>query len=73
MGKIIIHNDDRSGLTDADALMYVKTIIEGGRISDNNTAYCYLSAFGSGVKVAATKNAKSDTFVVYGTVASSKP
>ena len=72
MGKVIIHNDDRSGLTDAEALMYVGAIVIGGKANANNTAYCRLSDFGNGIKIPARKNAKSDTFKVYGTVASSK-
>ena len=49
----------------ADALIYVGLVIRGGRISKNNTAYCYLTTWKDGTAVSATKNMKSDSFLVW--------
>lgn len=61
--KLIIEN--RSALTMAQILPYVERVISMGRISDNNTAYCYVTTFTNGLIIAANRNDKSDRFVVY--------
>jgi len=43
MPKIIIRNDTE--LTDLEVLKYVNKVIEGGKISKDNTCYCYVTVF----------------------------
>jgi hypothetical protein len=62
MSKIIIQND--STRSDIQALQYVISVIRGGRISDHGKSYCFASTFLDGVVVMATRNGKSDRFVV---------
>jgi hypothetical protein len=44
MSKIIIRNDTE--LTDLEVLKYVNKVVEGGKISKDNTCYCYVTIFG---------------------------
>jgi len=53
MSKIIIRNDTE--LTDLEVLKYVNKVIEGGKISKDNTCYCHVTVFGE----------KSSQIVVY--------
>ena len=62
--KIIIEN--RSDAPFGRCMGHVRSVIAGGRISDNGKQYCYLTDFGDGLKVAASLNKKSDKFVVTG-------
>jgi len=69
MGKMIINN--RSSLPDQEALLYISSVIEQGRISDNNKQYCYVTVFhgdiyGEDMEIAVSsrKNKRSDRFVV---------
>lgn len=62
MSKIIIHND--SGLNDDSALIYVMAVLREGRVSADDTAYCYGTVWPNGVQVSARRNKASDTFYV---------
>jgi len=65
MAKIII--DNRSDLTDLEAIKIVCDVIRYGRISNNNKQYCYLSMFmldGSKYQVSTDLNKRSDRFVI---------
>ena len=65
MAKIII--DNRSDLTDLEAIKIVCDVIRYGRISNNNKLYCYLSMFmldGSKYQVSTDLNKRSDRFVI---------
>ena len=66
MEKIIIEN--RSKLSIQSALGMVGSVIEMGRVSNNNTQYCYATTFDTsegGAFVSALKNKNSDRFVVH--------
>ena len=71
MGKIII--DNRSDMTDLDAVDVVKNIVIAGRISNFRTQYCYLTVIGNykgtgkNYQVASFLNKKSDRFVIIDT------
>jgi hypothetical protein len=62
MSKIII--DIRDDIDPTAALLYVGHVIHQGRISKNNTKYCWITVFHDGVQVIARDNRKSDSFVV---------
>lgn len=65
MGKIIINN--RAEIPDTEALDLVKRVINMGRVSNNNTQYCYLSicpTSDGNFAVSTDKNAKSDRFTL---------
>ena len=61
--KIII--DNRTDKPMQDILPYVQSVINMGRVSGNETSYCYVSKFKDDVMVAAEKNKASDTFIVW--------
>lgn len=61
--KIIIEN--RTSLSDAEALRRVEQVVREGRISNNGKSYCYCSRFGDDVFVSAFTNKNSDRFVVH--------
>jgi hypothetical protein len=63
MSRIII--DVRDDIDPAAALLYVGNVISLGRISKDNTQYCYITTFEDGVVVAVRDERKSDCFVVY--------
>ena len=63
MEKLIIEN--RTTLTMERVLPFVASVLSMGRISNNNTQYCYHTSFADGVGVTTFKNKKSDRFVVY--------
>jgi len=72
MGKIII--DNRSSLTDVEAVEGVKSIMEDGRVSNDDTQYCYatviVKSMSNGTDVGkflfiSKLNNKSDGFIVY--------
>ena len=57
-------------MDDAFALGLVQDVIRGGRISNNNKQYCYLSTFeladtGTVIAVSTDLNRQSDRFVVW--------
>ena len=65
MGKIIINNE--SSENDITALELVVRVIREGRISANETTYCFGTFFALGekeVSVFSRLNKKSDSFVV---------
>tara|TARA_Y100000758_G_C16051446_1_gene421749 strand:+ start:456 stop:674 length:219 start_codon:yes stop_codon:yes gene_type:complete len=71
MSKIIIENRCEF-LPDETALELVQKVIQGGRVSNNNKQYCYLTRFNYGENtqdfmVATDLNKKSDKFIVYET------
>ena len=47
MNKIIIHHD----MTDLQAVYYAMKVIQDGKVSNNDTQYCYMSRFTNGVSV----------------------
>ena len=61
--KIIIRNQTDRPM--ADILLYVRSVIETGRISGDEDAYCYHTEFGNVLHVAAQRNKASDTFTVW--------
>jgi hypothetical protein len=66
MSKIII--DNRSDLTDIEAIKLVQTVIIKGRISNNGKQYCYLVTYlkpdGDKYQISTDLNKKSDRFVI---------
>jgi len=63
MSRIII--DVRDDIDPAAALLYVGNVISQGRISKDDTKYCWLTTFHDGVTVFVRDYRKSDCFVVY--------
>ncbi len=66
MSKLII--DNQSDLSDWRVLYLVQQVINGGRVSNNDKQYCYLTSFKlrEGIYIVATDlNKKSDRFVIY--------
>ena len=59
--KIIVEN--RSNLDMIEALLYVQSVIEGGRISNQYKQFCYATRFESCV-IYTDLNKKSDRFVI---------
>ena len=64
MSRIIIEN--RSNVSDSEALDYVGIVIQQGRISNDNKQYCYVTKFCDGITVSTDLNKASDRFVVCG-------
>jgi hypothetical protein len=62
--KIIIENKSEKA-DNQTALERVSKVISGGRVSNNNKQYCYLTVFGDGICVSTTLNKKSDKFIVW--------
>lgn len=60
-----IHIDIRDDIDPIDALIRVKHVIEGGRISGNGKYYCYLTTWKDGINVSINLYRKSDCFVVW--------
>jgi hypothetical protein len=61
MKKIIIHIDD--AISDTEAIRLVLDVIEEGRISNQNSQYCYITQFASGPSVYADRHPKTGTDV----------
>ena len=61
--RIIIEN--RTTMPMEYVLEHVRQVLAKGRISDDNTQYCYHTSFANGIGVAAFKNKCSDRFVVF--------
>lgn len=62
MGKVYI--DIRDGIDHATAVDRVARVMSKGRISDNNTKYCYVTTWEDGILVYTRERRKSDCFVV---------
>lgn len=62
MSRIII--DIRDDIDPAAALLYVGNVIHQGKISKDDTQYCWLTTFHDGNQVITRDNRKSDCFVV---------
>ena len=64
MGRIIInHSND---ITPYDATLYVNAVIEMGRVSKDNTSFCFCTRFKDDVvALADTTKAGTDKFYVY--------
>jgi len=63
MSKIII--DIRNDIDPEVALGRVKAVVEGGRVSKNNTLYCYSTVWSDDIVVAVRDHRKNDCFLVY--------
>jgi len=66
MGKIII--DIKNGIGDYEALEAVKDVVACGRVSKNETLYCYHTEFHNGIHVSTMlkrKGSETDKFVVH--------
>ena len=63
--KIIIEN--RTKMPMKEIIKYVKTVIEGGKISKTakGEQYCFASRFSDSIVVVTDKNKSSDRFIVY--------
>lgn len=62
MEKLIIEN--RTTLTMERVLPFVASVLSMGRISNNNTQYCYHTSFADDIGISAFKNKESDKFIV---------
>ena len=62
MEKIIIEN--RTTLPMERILPFVASVLSRGRISNNNTQYCFHVSFADGIHLSTFKNKSSDRFVV---------
>ena len=62
MSRIII--DIRDNIDPAVALLRVGNVIHQGKISKDDTQYCWLTTFHDGTVVITRDNRKSDCFVV---------
>lgn len=60
-----IHIDIRDNIDPEDAIRRVTNVIAEGRISKNNTMYCYLTTWKDGIAVSTRDYRKSDCFVVW--------
>ena len=64
MNKLILRFED--DVSEQEALDSVKDVIALGRISHNDTQYCYHTSFKDGIEVSAFKpSGTTDTFVIY--------
>ena len=66
MGRIIINN--RSDMSDIEALENVKKVMNAGRISNDDKQYCYLTAFnknGDEYHIVTDLRKASDSFIIY--------
>ena len=63
MEKIIIEN--RTTLPMERVLPFVASVLSRGRISNDDTQYCYHTSFADKIGVTTFKNRASDRFIVY--------
>lgn len=64
MSKLIIKNET-TFLSDLEALTYVTEVVEGGRVSEYNTQYCFVTSWSNGVVVISQQTKTgTDTFLV---------
>ena len=61
--RIIVQND--TDKPTPEILDYVKVVMQMGKISNDNTQYCYATRFKDGIIVAAIQNKASVRFIVY--------
>ena len=68
MGKLIIKNQSEH-FTDIEILKTVEVVMNQGRISDNDTSYCFMTILymreGKEVAVSCRRNKRSDTIIVW--------
>lgn len=64
MGRIIInHKDD---ITPYDATLYVNEVMKMGRVSKDNTSFCFCTRFkDETIVIADTTKTGTDTFLIY--------
>lgn len=62
MSKLIIYNN--TDLDMDEVLPYILSVIRQGRISNDNTQYCYHTVFKDGITVTSKLNKSSDTLTV---------
>ena len=60
-----IHIDIRDDISTVDALDAVSRVISKGRVSKNNTMYCFLTIFSNRIAVSTNEYRKSDCFTVW--------
>jgi hypothetical protein len=63
MPKIYI--DIRDDIVLEDAIRRVAHVIGEGRVSKNNTMYCFLTTWTDGIAVSTREHRKNDCFVVW--------
>ena len=63
MPKIYI--DIRDDIAPEDAIRRVAHVIEGGRVSKNNSMYCFLTTWKDGIAVSTREYRKNDCFVIW--------
>lgn len=63
MKQILIKFPD--DMTDEQAMQYVGTVIKQGKISKNNTLYCYVTEFQDRTCVSANDRSKWPTFRIW--------
>ena len=63
MKQILIKFPD--DMTDEQAMQYVGTVIKQGKISKNNTLYCYVTHFADETCVSVNDRAKWPTFRIW--------
>lgn len=62
MGRLIIHYED---VPVEDVLVYVQAVVRKGRISNNDTQYCYFVMFNNHAEVYTSRTANgTDVFTV---------
>tara|TARA_R110000851_G_scaffold141381_1_gene279284 strand:+ start:534 stop:758 length:225 start_codon:yes stop_codon:yes gene_type:complete len=68
MGKLIIKNQSEH-FSDIEILKTVEVVINQGRISDNDTSYCFMTILhmreGKEVAVSCRRNKSSDTIIIW--------
>ena len=68
MGKLIIKNQSEH-FSDIEILEAVEVVMKQGRISDNETSYCFVTILhmreGREVAVSCRKNKCSDTIIIW--------
>lgn len=52
-------------MSDIDALNYVRTVVKMGKVSKNNTLYCYCTQFADNTCVSINDRAKWPTFRIW--------
>lgn len=63
MERIIIEN--RTQIPIDEIMLYVRKVIEGGRVSEDGKSYCFITTFRDGIVVSVRRNKNSDRFVVF--------
>lgn len=63
MKQILIKFPD--DMSDEAAMDYVHTVVRQGKISKNNTLYCYVTVFADNTAVSINERAKHPTFRIW--------